>query len=181
MKRKYLIVFFILFIAAITIIYNIKQNNFINVNKTVKHIPVGSSVPDFLIEDVTHNTKISPKILHGNVLFINFWASWCKPCREEMDSINNLYNKMLGNKKLSMITILYKEDPVKSMKYMQEHGYTFPVYIDKTGTVPGKFGVTGVPETYIFNKQGILKHVRLGPEHWDSNEILKFITSLLNE
>jgi len=119
--------------------------------------------------------------LKGKVVVINFWASWCPPCREEMPSIESLFKEMYGNDKFQIITILYKDPYQDGTSYMKQNGYTFPVYSDSNGIAAKNFGVTGVPETYVIDKNGILKKRVLGPAEWNAPEAKNFLNSLLNE
>ena len=125
--------------------------------------------------------KLMLSDLKDKVLFVNFWASWCPPCREEMPSIDSLFKAMNGNGKFQMITILYKDPYQDGIGYMKQSGFTFPVYSDSDGITSTNFGVTGVPETYIIDKKGKLRKRVIGPAEWDSPEAKNFINSLLNE
>jgi DsbE subfamily thiol:disulfide oxidoreductase len=125
--------------------------------------------------------KLTLGDLKNKVLFVNFWASWCPPCKEEMPSIESFSKDMQGNDKFQIITILYKDPYQDGTAYMKQNGYTFPVYSDSNGLVARNFGVTGVPETYVIDKKGILKKRVLGPAEWNTPEAKNFINSLLNE
>lgn len=151
-------------------------------NSKPKHdIAVGLPAPSLEIKDEMTGRKLMTGDLKNKVLFVNFWASWCPPCREEMPSIEALFKDMSGNEKFQMITILYKDPYQDGTAYMKQNGYTFPVYTDSNGVTAGNFGVTGVPETYIIDKKGILRKRVLGPAEWNSPEAKNFINSLLNE
>jgi cytochrome c biogenesis protein CcmG, thiol:disulfide interchange protein DsbE len=153
---------------------------FISCNR--KHdIAVGLQAPDLDIKDEISGRQLTSGDLKNKVVFVNFWASWCPPCKEEMPSIESLFKDMAGNDKFRMITILYKDPYQDGTAYMKQNGYTFPVYSDNNGISAANFGVTGVPETYVIDKKGILKKRVIGPAEWNSPEAKSFINSLLNE
>lgn len=125
--------------------------------------------------------KISPEDIKGKVLFVNFWASWCPPCKEEMPSIESLFREMSGNGNFKMVTILYKDSYRDGVDYVKQNDYTIPVYTDDGSLAARAFGVTGVPETYILDKKGQVRKRVLGPAEWDSPEAKDLIRSLLAE
>jgi cytochrome c biogenesis protein CcmG, thiol:disulfide interchange protein DsbE len=147
-----------------------------------KHdIAVGLQAPDLDVRDEISGRKFTSGDVKNKVVFVNFWASWCPPCKEEMPSIESLFKDMTGNDKFQMITILYKDPYQDGIVYMKQNGYTFPVYSDNNGITAGNFGVTGVPETYVIDKKGVLRKRVIGPAEWNSPEAKNFINSLLNE
>ncbi len=77
---------------------------------------------------------------------------------------------MAGHNDFVMITILYKDSPENSIGYMKSNGYTFPVYVDSDGISARNYGVTGVPETYIVDKKGMLVKRVIGAADWNSPE-----------
>jgi cytochrome c biogenesis protein CcmG/thiol:disulfide interchange protein DsbE len=140
---------------------------------------VGLYAPDFRVRDMSGKTFTSADF-KGKAVFVNFWASWCSPCREEMPTVNALFNKMKDSKDFVMITILYNDSPVTALGYMKSKGYDFPVYTDVDGSSASNFGLTGVPETYIIGKSGVLRRKVIGPDDWTSPDELKLISSLLH-
>jgi len=85
-----------------------------------------------------------------------------------MPSIEALYREMKGKEDFVMITILYKDSPESAIGYLKSNGYTFPVYVDPDGSAARKYGVTGVPETYIVDKRGMLVRRVIGGADWNS-------------
>lgn len=134
--------------------------------------------PGFEVEDAANGKRLSSSDLKNKVIFVNFWASWCQPCKEEMPSIEALYREMSSNSNFIMVTILYKDSPENAFRYMKSMGYTFPVYVDPGGGAARNYGVTGVPETYITNKRGLLAVRVIGPADWDAPGEKKRIKTL---
>lgn len=164
------------FIVAASLLFFMLFNS-----KTKHDVSRGLYAPLLEIKSETNGRKLLSGDLKDKVLFVNFWASWCPPCREEMPSIESLYKSMLGNEKFQMLTILYKDSYQNGTAYMKQNGYSFPVYSDINGITVKNFMVTGVPETYIIDKKGILRKRVIGPAEWNSPEVRDFINSLLNE
>ena len=141
---------------------------------------VGLNAPDAILTDTAGNTyNISG--LKGSVVFINFWASWCKPCREEMSSIQSLYNQFKDDKKLRMLMVIYRDDYEKALSYLKENNFQLPVLIDKDGKAASAYGITGVPETYIIDKKGVLKEKIIGPNDWISTQSISLLSNLIKE
>ncbi len=137
--------------------------------------------PRLQITDAVTSSILQPAEVQGKVLLINIWASWCQPCREEMPSIEALYRGMSGTRDFKMITILYKDTPDTALSYMKSQGYTFPVYVDPDGTTARSYGVTGVPETFLVDKQGRLVKKVIGGMDWNSAEVKDYLQTLLKQ
>ena len=130
--------------------------------------------PDFTLTDLQGKTwQLSE--LRGNVVFLNFWATWCTPCLEEMPAMEAL-NRKLSQAPFKMITVLNNDRPEYAQAMVQKIGSTFPVLIDPESKVGSQYGLTGVPETFIIDHQGILRQKFLGPRPWDSPEAVAMIS-----
>jgi len=141
----------------------------------------GIRAPKLDIRDVRTGQAIDVSLLNGKVILVNFWASWCPPCKEEMPSIEALYRDLQKNGAFLMVTILYKDDAKTAADYMRANGYTFPLFTDDNGISARRYEVTGVPETYLIDKKGVLRKRVIGPADWNSAEAKVFINSLLSE
>jgi cytochrome c biogenesis protein CcmG/thiol:disulfide interchange protein DsbE len=141
---------------------------------------LGSVAPDIEFTDISKN-KINLSDLKGSVVMINFWATWCEPCIDELPSIEVLFKQMSGTPKFKLITILFKDDEYRAINYMKENGYTFPLYLNPDGSAAKNFGITGVPETFIIDKNGVLRNKVIGPEEWNSPIIIQALLNLVNE
>jgi len=111
------------------------------------------------------------------VLMINFWATWCPPCRAEMPSIEKLYEDY-GSK----ITFLLvsNEDPDPIREFMDKKGYSFPVYLTLSPP-PESMKTKSIPSTYILNKQGQQVLEKSGAFDWNSKKVRNFLDALLAE
>jgi len=103
----------------------------------------------------------------GKTVFLHFWASWCKNCREEMPFIQALYDRKRSDPDFVLLSVVYREDPAETMRYMEANGYDIPLYTDPGEETAKTYGVTGVPETFVIGADGILKKRVIGPGNWN--------------
>ncbi|MBL4904053.1 MAG: TlpA family protein disulfide reductase [Desulfocapsa sp.] len=125
---------------------------------------VGKPAPDFTLVD-RQGKSWTLSELKGQVVFVNFWATWCAPCREEMPSMQRLYEKMPKDT-FKMLAILNNDDPALADSFATKLGLTMPILDDQANNVGVKYGITGIPETFIINKNGIIVRKFLGPAQW---------------
>ena len=128
-------------------------------NEEVKEgIFTGDKIYDFTLEDIDGN-EISISDYKGKVLMLNFWASWCPPCKAEMPHMEKVYNELKSDD-FDMLTVnlttAEKNGKAGANEFINEMGYTFPVVYDIDGKVADKFRITGIPTTYIINKDGLI-------------------------
>lgn len=138
---------------------------------------VGKPVKDFTLKDSNGNVwQLST--LKGKVVFINFWATWCTTCRAEMTDKANLFAKMDG-KPFQMLGILYRDDAANLPGYLRKVHVSAPTLIDPENELAKLYGITGVPETFILDKEGILRERIVGPREWGDEETMALINKWL--
>jgi cytochrome c biogenesis protein CcmG/thiol:disulfide interchange protein DsbE len=135
---------------------------------------------DFELIDINKNRKTLSS-MKGSVVFVNFWATWCGSCIDEMPSIERLSRHFAGNPTFKIVTILYKDDLNAALSFMKEGGYTFPVYLNPDESAAKIFGITGIPETFIIDKKGFLRDKVIGPSEWDSPNAIQSLQTLIDE
>ena len=108
--------------------------------------------PDFVLRDL-EGKEASWSSFKGKPVLVNFWATWCEPCREEMPKIQEV-QRLFGEKGLIVLAIDAGETPEVARKYIEEHGYTFRVLLDHDETVYGKFKVFGLPALFLIGRDG---------------------------
>ena len=141
---------------------------------------IGSVAADFNLSGVNGDT-IRLSDMRGSVVLINFWATWCMSCVEEMPSLERMARILSGTPRFRIVTILYRDDLHRAALYLKENGYTLSVYVNPDDTAPRLFGITGVPETFIIDKKGVLREKVIGPTDWDSPQIVSSLQALINE
>jgi cytochrome c biogenesis protein CcmG/thiol:disulfide interchange protein DsbE len=174
MKTKHVILLAVLVGIAAVIAFGLKE-----AGNGKKVVAVGLYSPDFTVVDAKTGRTLSSSDLKGKVLFVHFWASWCEVCKEEMPTVNALASDMVSDRDFMMITVLYRDTPQNGAAYMKAMGYSFPVYTDTGGDDAKNFGVTGVPETYIVDKKGVLRKKVIGAADWSAPEERQLVNSLL--
>jgi len=115
----------------------------------------------------------------GKVVFLNFWATWCKPCEEEMPSMQRLYERY---KSQGLVVLAISADTggaAQVAPYLKKHNLTFPVGLDPKASVSSLYGVWSVPSTFIIDKRGNRAYFANGPREWDGPTARAFFESLL--
>jgi len=115
--------------------------------------------------------------LKGKVIFLNFWATWCPPCRAEMPSINKLYNQFKNDPNIVFIFADADGDLPKSAKFMLNHKYEFQVYKVESA-VPEEIFSGSLPTTVIFDKQGRLSFRHEGVADYSNQKFVEFLNKL---
>ena len=116
----------------------------------------------------------------GQVVFVNFWATWCAPCREEMPSMQRLYAKMPKDK-FKMVALYNRDTPELVKNFVTKLGITIPILDDEQNILGERYGLTGLPETFIVDKKGVIREKFIGPKEWDSPKIFDLLTKYINE
>ena len=137
---------------------------------------IGKNVPTFDAESLLKEEKfISPKEFKNKITLVNFFASWCKPCRDE-----HLFIKTFSkNEKIKIIGINYKDNIKKTTEWLNKSGNPYNnIVIDKKGKIAIEWGVYGIPETFLVDSDGIIKYRHVGPI---TDEIFKKINLIIDE
>ena len=140
---------------------------------------VGKPAPDFDTVDLEGKVWSLSK-LKGKVVFVNFWATWCAPCREEMPSMQRLYEKMPKDK-FEMLALFNNDKKAVAENFVAKLGLTMPILSDEHNFAGPKYGLTGLPETFIVDKKGVIREKFIGPAQWDSPENIEMLTKYINE
>ncbi len=140
---------------------------------------VGKPAPDFSLIDRQGKTWTLSE-LKGQVVFVNFWATWCAPCREEMPAMQELHEE-LPKDRFKMLAILNKDEPALADSFAAKLGLSMPILDDQANTVGVKYGLTGVPETFIINKEGIVVRKFIGPAQWNSPRYIQMLKQFMDQ
>ncbi|MEW6739417.1 MAG: peroxiredoxin family protein [Nitrospirota bacterium] len=136
------------------------------------------SAPDFTLNDI-NGKKVNLSEFRGKAVLLNFWATWCGPCRAEMPSLNNLYNEYKDKGLVVLaVSVDASEKPVKS--FARELKLTFPVLMDKDKAVSfDEYAVLGLPTTFLIDRNGVVIEKIMGEREWDSPQMKEKILKLL--
>ncbi|VAW76213.1 Thiol:disulfide oxidoreductase related to ResA [hydrothermal vent metagenome] len=113
----------------------------------------------------------------GKLVIINFWATWCPPCRYEMPAMERAWKKLKG-KGVMLLAINVGEDENTLFEFMAKYPMSFPVLMDRKGEVIKQYKVTGLPTTYIIDQKGVVIHRAMGGRLWDHPKLVKKLLNL---
>ena len=144
-------------------------------------VPKVVPAPDFTLEDMDEE-KHQFKDLRGKVVLVNFWATWCPPCRREMPSMERLHQQLDGDG-FRVIAINQMEDADHVFAYIGqlEVDPTFTILFDKDSKVSNSYRVKGLPTTYLVDKQGNIRYRAIGGREFDHPEVMAQIKQLMQE
>ncbi len=148
-------------------------DNDILISLGFRPIPEGSDFPDISFSD-TENRIHSLSEYKGSVILLNFWASWCPPCRGEMPAMENLADE-LKDTEFVMLPINVQESADMVESFTKEFDIGFPVYLDIKAEAAKAVGVTGLPTSILIDRDGKAIAVVTGALEWDSDEIISMM------
>lgn len=152
-------------------------------------VEVGSRAPNFTAVDL-QGRPVSLADLRGQVVFLNIWATWCPPCREEMPSMQRLHEE-LAPEGLRIVAVSIdaargKTDPSGRaggdlQVFAEEYGLTFDIWHDPSGEIQRIYRTTGVPESLVINRAGVIVKKVVGATDWDSEASMDMFRRLLGD
>ncbi|MGB5177839.1 MAG: TlpA disulfide reductase family protein [Gammaproteobacteria bacterium] len=136
------------------------------------------AAPDFTLKDMD-GESFALHDFRGKVVLINFWATWCPPCRKEMPALEALYKK-LGDESFAVLAVNQWEDPDHVFAYTGELNVfpTFPILFDPESAISEDYGVKGLPTSFLIDKKGRLAYRAVGGRAFDHAEVEKLIREL---
>jgi peroxiredoxin len=137
----------------------------------------GDMAPDFTLED-TKGNKVTLSSLRGKVVMVNFWATWCPPCKEEMPSMERL-NKIMAGEDFVMLAVNADDNGREVVPdFLKKNPHDFTVLYDDQGVVKQSYGVYKLPESFIIRKDGTVAEKVAGAIDWASPKTVAYIKSL---
>ena len=144
----------------------------------IKPIKDKNIVPNISLESLKGGKVELKDVIKGKVVFLNFWATWCGPCKEEMPSMEALY-KQFKDKNFVFLTISVDYEGLTPVKaFIERTQYTFPVLLDPKNDTLDLFAVTRIPTTFIIDKEGRMIGRAIGPRNWKSPEFESILNQL---
>jgi peroxiredoxin len=178
-KKQLLLTILFVFTACVILIVFLREERGSTL-KSTKSIQPGHEVPDFAFPDID-GKKVSLSDHRGKVVLVNVWATWCPPCRQEMPSMQRLYEKFKGESFKILAVSIDSEGRQTVAPFMRKMNLTFTALLDQEETIRPLYGITGVPESFIIDKQGILVKKIIGPINWASPEVFLFFKDLIQK
>jgi len=136
---------------------------------------IGTAAPNFTVKDADRTLTLSD--YHGQIIVLNFWATWCPPCVEEMPSLIQMQQRM-KDKGVVVLAVSLDEDESAYHKFLKDHGVNLITVRDPSLKSSELYGTFKYPETYIIDRQGILRRKFIGAVDWSDPEIVDFLTKL---
>ena len=133
--------------------------------------------PDFTLQDLS-GKRWSLKDSKGKVVFLNFWATWCIPCRAEMPQMEKLHREF-KSEGLEIIAVNFREDKQTVKTFVAELGLTFRILLDLDGAVSNEYGAWALPLSYFVDRKGMFIGKVNGDRPWDGPEARAFVRELL--
>ena len=122
----------------------------------------GFPAPDFELKTSTGET-IRLSDLRGQAVLVNLWATWCPPCRAEMQSIEKMYQQYKEDDfTVLAVNMTYQDDPAAVMPFVKEQGLTFPILLDETGGMANAYQLRSLPSSYFIRRDGVINEVVIG-------------------
>lgn len=136
--------------------------------------------PVVKLPELSSNKIIELKNLRGKIVYIDFWASWCGPCRQSMPKFNTLY-KELASKGFAILAINLDETKADAQRFLSSYPVNYTVLYDANGATPAQFGVSVMPTGYLVDRFGLIRYVHKGFRNGDEIKLKKQIEKLLAE
>ncbi len=152
----------------------------IKIRPQIDLVGPGSQLPDFRTTDDRTGRPVSLADYRGKVVLLNIWATWCDPCRLEMPSMEKLSERLRGTDFRVVAVSVDKDGPEVVMKFVNELGLHFDVLQDPSGGIQTTLQATGVPESFVIDRQGTIIKKVIGAEQWDAAVNENLIRRLLD-
>ena len=133
----------------------------VNAQEKETLVKVGDDVPEFVVE-MFDGQKINIKDLKGKIVLINFWATWCPPCQEELKRVQKEIIDRFKEKDFVFLAISREESKEQVEKFRERNGYTFPMGLDPERKIYSKFATATIPRNFIIDKKGKIVEIEVG-------------------
>jgi peroxiredoxin len=141
-------------------------------------VAAGKLASDFTLKDLK-GRQVSLASLRGKVVFLNVWATWCAPCREEMPSIESLYKDFKTNRDFVVLAVSQDTDGGTVQPFVEQNHLQFTVLLDPRNEVGELYDVNGIPETFIIGRDGRIVAHHVGPYDWSNADIREALQELI--
>lgn len=176
-RRVLLLFLFVFVLFPLSTSADIKKEDLFS-KAGIQAVKSKTKAPNFSLEDLK-GKRSELRHYRGKVVFLNFWATWCGPCKEEMPSMEELW-KQFKDKDFVFLTISVDYAGVRpARELIEKHRYTFPVLVDSKCETLDLFQVKGIPTTFLIDKKGLIVGKAVGPRDWKKQEIATIINFLL--
>jgi cytochrome c biogenesis protein CcmG/thiol:disulfide interchange protein DsbE len=134
---------------------------------------IGSPAPQFTVSDWVQTVDLAK--LRGHIVILNFWATWCVPCIEEVPSLVQLQKRL---PQVTVIAISQDEDASAYRQFLVDNHVDFVTVRDPSARIPKLYGTIKIPETYVIDRRGVLRRKFVSAQDWTSPEIVDYLSKL---
>jgi len=136
---------------------------------------IGDAAPDFSLQDSDHTVVLNQ--FRGQVVILNFWASWCPPCQQELPSLMNMQDRTRA-RGVVVLGVSIDVDGDAYHRFLKQRGVNFITVRDPDQKISGVYGTHVWPESYIIDRQGVLRRKVIGPINWIAPDVLEYLSKL---
>lgn len=136
---------------------------------------IGDAAPDFSVQDSDHTVGLTQ--FHGQVVILNFWATWCPPCQQELPSLMTMQERTRA-RGVVVLGVSIDVDDGAYHRFLKQRNVNFVTVRDPEQRVSEIYGTHGWPETYIIDRQGVVRRKVIGPINWNAADVLEFLNKL---
>ena len=170
------LIFLIIIGVGIIVLLQTKDSSF-NLSGKPRLVK-GMSAPNFTLPGLDGKT-VSLADYKGKVVLLNIWATWCPPCVDEMPSMEKLHQELKGEA-FEILAISIDVSGAKAvLPFMKKHKLSFPALTDTKGAIKNLYQTTGVPESFIIDKDGIIVEKVIGPRDWATPGVIRYFRNLI--
>jgi len=144
-------------------------------------VGVGSRAPGFRAVALATGQPASLADYRGKVVLLNIWATWCEPCRVEMPALERLHRKLAGTDFRLVSVSIDKDDSTVVRRFARQLGLTFEILHDRSGAIQQRYQTTGVPESFVIDRDGSIVKKVIGAAEWDAPVNETLLRRLLDE
>ncbi len=148
----------------------------LHAEQTLTPLPDKKPAPDLVLTDI-NGVKHDIRDYRGRPVIINFWASWCPPCRRELPSMNRAWKK-IKDEGVVMLAVGVGENKDSAVNFMKDYPINFTVLLDSRGDVSTRWSVALLPTTFVLDKEGRLVYRAIGDRKWDDDKLLDKVRAL---
>lgn len=139
---------------------------------------IGTMAPPLVLPSLADGGKVSLQSLAGQVIYVDFWASWCGPCRVSFPILESL-RRELGQQGFEVLAVSVDESESDAREFLQQVPVSYPVVIDGSGATPRDWGILGMPTGFLIDREGTVRHIHQGFKKRDGEQLRAMIVQLL--
>ena len=172
------VVIIVLIVILVGILILLQTKDYFYQPSTVPRLTKGRPAPNFSLPGLD-GQMVNLTDYKGKVVLLNVWATWCPPCVEEMPSMEKLYQELKGAG-FEILAVSIDETGAEDVRpFMKKHKLSFPSLTDPKGTIKSIYKTTGVPESFVIDKDGTLLEIVIGPRDWAAPEVVRYFRNLI--